>query len=203
MFSAERVRRGTLLGVVVGFGGVAVLMSGGMTGQFELIGILLVIGASVSWSVGSYFSPRLTLPADPFVSSAAQMLAGGVLLTVVGVAAGELPDVRRADFALESLLALAYLIVFGSIVAFSAYTWLLQHAPVSKVITFAYVNPVVAIFLGWLILAEPVTAAILAGGALIIAAVALVVRTESRPARVETLGAPAPGPAAVSPTRPI
>lgn len=202
-FNAERVGRGTLLGVVVGFGGVALLVSGGLTGQFELMGILLVIGASIAWSLGSFYSPRLPLPADPFVSTAAQMLAGGVLLTVVGVAAGELPDVRPADFAPESVLALAYLIVFGSIVAFSAYTWLLQHASMSKVSTYAYVNPVVAIFLGWMILAEPVTAAMLAGGALIIAAVALVIRTESRPARVETIQAPESAPAAVSPIRPI
>jgi drug/metabolite transporter (DMT)-like permease len=201
-FNAERVGRGTLLGVVIGFGGVALLVSGGLTGQFELIGILLVIGASIAWSLGSFYSPRLPLPADPFVSTAAQMLAGGVLLTVVGVAAGELPDVRPADFAPESILALAYLIVFGSIAAFSAYTWLLQHASMSKVSTYAYVNPVVAIFLGWLILSEPVTAAMLAGGALIIAAVALVIRTESRPTRVPTVMAPEPAPAAVSPTRP-
>jgi drug/metabolite transporter (DMT)-like permease len=201
-FNAERVGRGTMLGVVIGFAGVALLVSGGLTGQFELIGILLVIAASIAWSLGSFYSPRLPLPADPFVSTAAQMLAGGVLLTVVGIAAGELHAVRPADFAPESLLGLAYLIVFGSIVAFSAYTWLLQHASMSKVSTYAYVNPVVAIFLGWLILSEPVTAAMLAGGALIIAAVALVIRTESRPARVPTVHAPEPVPAAVSPTRP-
>jgi drug/metabolite transporter (DMT)-like permease len=201
-FNAERVGRGTLLGVVIGFGGVALLVSGGLTGQFELIGILLVIVASISWSIGSFYSPRLPLPADPFVSTAAQMLAGGVLLTVVGVAAGELPTVRPADFAPESLLGLAYLIVFGSIVAFSAYTWLLQHASMSKVSTYAYVNPVVAIFLGWLILSEPVTAAMLAGGALIISAVALVIRTESRPAQVSTVEVPASASAAVSPTHP-
>jgi drug/metabolite transporter (DMT)-like permease len=131
------------------------------------------------------------------------MLAGGVLLTIVGVAAGELPDVNFANFAPESLLALAYLVVFGSVVAFSAYTWLLQHAPVSKVMTFAYVNPAIAIFLGWLILSEPITAAMVAGGALIIAAVAVVIRTESRPAPAETAPVPAPAPASVSSSRPI
>ena len=202
MLNSERVRRGTLLGVAAGFAGVALLMSGGLTGQFELVGILLVIAASISWSVGSYYSARMTLPADPFVSSTAQMLAGGVLLTIVGMASGELADLAPATFAPESLLALAYLIVFGSIIAFSAYTWLLRHAPVSKAITFAYVNPVVAIFLGWLILSEPVTLAMIAGGALIIAAVAVVIRTESRPAPVPVVQPSAPVAAKVSPTRP-
>ena len=200
--NSERIGRGTLVGVVAGFIGVAFLLSGGLTGQFELIGIVMVLVAAISWSVGSYYSGQITLPSDPFVSSAAQMLAGGVLLTIVGVAAGELPDVNFANFAPESLLALAYLVVFGSVVAFSAYTWLLQHAPVSKVMTFAYVNPAIAIFLGWLILSEPITAAMLAGGALIIAAVAVVIRTESRQAPDETAPAPAPVPASISPSRP-
>jgi len=203
--NSERIGRGTLLGVLAGFLGVALLVSGGLTGEFALIGIVMVVLAAISWSVGSFYSGSLPLPADPFVSSAAQMLAGGILLTVVGVAAGELPDVTPANFAPESLLALAYLVVFGSIIAFSAYTWLLQHAPVSKVMTFAYVNPVIAIFLGWLILNEPVTGAMLAGGGLIIAAVAVVIRTESRPSPqaplVET-AAPAPASGSVSPSRP-
>jgi drug/metabolite transporter (DMT)-like permease len=188
--------------VIAGFLGVGLLLSGGLTGEFALIGIVMVVVAAISWSVGSYYSGSVPLPSDPFVSSAAQMLAGGVLLTIVGVAAGELPDVKPANFAPESLLALGYLIVFGSIVAFSAYTWLLQHAPVSKVMTFAYVNPAIAIFLGWLILNEPITGAIVAGGALIIAAVAVVIRTESRPARSKPVAATAPAPSAVSPSRP-
>jgi len=200
--NSERIGRGTLLGVIAGFLGVGLLRSGGLTGEFVLIGIVMVVVAAISWSVGSYYSGSVPLPSDPFVSSAAQMLAGGVLLTVVGVAAGELPDVKPANFAPESLLALGYLIVFGSIVAFSAYTWLLQHAPVSKVMTFAYVNPAIAIFLGWLILNEPITGAIVAGGALIIAAVAVVIRTESRPARSKPVAATAPAPSAVSPSRP-
>jgi drug/metabolite transporter (DMT)-like permease len=200
--NSERIGRGTLLGVVAGFLGVGLLLSGGLTGEFELIGVVMVVVAAISWSVGSYYSGSVPLPSDPFVSSAAQMLAGGILLTIVGVAAGELPDVQPANFAPESMLALVYLIVFGSIVAFSAYTWLLQHAPVSKVMTFAYVNPVIAIFLGWLILNEPVTAAILAGGALIVAAVAVVIRTESRTARREPVATPTPAPATVSPSRP-
>lgn len=185
---SERVRRGTLLGVLSGFAGVALLVgSRGLTGEVDTLGMLMVIGSSASWALGSFYSRRLPLPTDPFVSTAAQMFLGGVALTVVGVAAGELPRVVPAQFAGESLAALAYLIVFGSIVAFSAYTWLLQNAPVSKVATYAYVNPVVAIFLGGLILNESITASMAIGGAMIVLGVAVVIRTESGPARVAVL----------------
>ena len=199
--NGERVRRGTLLGVLLGFGGVALLVSRGVTGEVDLLGTLMIIGSSISWSLGSFYSRRLALPADPFVSSAAQMLLGGVALTLVGVATGELSNVYPAEWAPESLASLAYLIVFGSVIAFSAYTWLLQNAPVSKVATYAYVNPIVAIVLGTLVLNEAVSPAMLIGGALIVVAVALVVRTESRPsarARIANAGV-AP---AVSPSRP-
>lgn len=191
---SERVRRGTLLGVLLGFAGAALLVSRGLTGEVDLLGMLMVIGSSISWSLGSFYSRRVPLPPDPFVSSATQMVCGGILLSIAGVVAGELPGLRPAEFAPESLAAWAYLIVFGSIIAFSAYTWLLQNAPVSKVATYAYVNPVVAIFLGWLILTEPITPAMVVGGAMIVLAVALVIRTESRPARVAVVETPTPPP---------
>jgi drug/metabolite transporter (DMT)-like permease len=184
--SGEHVRRGTLAGVLLGFAGVALLVSGGLSGEFNLLGILLIIGSSISWSLGSFYSRRAALPADPIVSSAAQMFCGGVALGIVGVLAGEVPSVRPEQFAPEGIAALVYLVVFGSIIGYSAYTWLLQNAPVSKVATYAYVNPVVAIALGFLILAEPVTPAIAIGGALIVASVALVISTESRSARRAT-----------------
>jgi drug/metabolite transporter (DMT)-like permease len=186
LVSGERVRRGTLAGVLVGFAGVAMLVSGGLSGEFNLVGILLIIGSSISWSLGSFYSRRAALPADPFVSSAAQMVCGGIALGIVGLLTGELAQVRPEQFAPEGIAGLGYLIVMGSILGYSAYTWLLQNAPVSKVATYAYVNPVVAIALGWLILAEPVTAAIAIGGALIVASVALVISTESRAARKVT-----------------
>ena len=107
------------------------------------------------------------------------MLLGGVAITVVGLAIGEGGDVDVEAFSTRSLLALAYLVVFGSWVAYTAYAWLLQNAPISKVSTYAYVNPVVAIFLGWLVLDEVVSATTIVGAAIIVASVALVVRTES------------------------
>jgi drug/metabolite transporter (DMT)-like permease len=107
------------------------------------------------------------------------MLCGGVIITLVALAVGEGGDLDVEAFSTRSLLALGYLIVFGSWVAYTAYAWLLQNAPISKVSTYAYVNPVVAIALGWLILDEVVTTTTLVGAAIIVASVALVVRTES------------------------
>ena len=108
------------------------------------------------------------------------MLLGGGVCLLTGALVGELGDFQPAEFSSRSLVAFAYLVVFGSWLAFTAYAWLLQNAPVSRVATYAYVNPVVAIALGWAILDEAVTATTFAGAAVIVASVAAVVRTESR-----------------------
>jgi len=193
----ERVRTGTLVGVAIGFAGVAVLVLGrGATGEIDLVGMLVLVAAGASWAVGSFYSRRLALPTDPFVASAAQMILGGAALAVAGALTGELASFVPAAFAPESVGALLYLVFFGSILAYSAYTWLLQHAPVSKVATYAYVNPVVAIVLGWIVLREEFTLSMAIGGAMIVLAVGLVIRTESRPARPDALESPvqsAPG----------
>jgi drug/metabolite transporter (DMT)-like permease len=186
----ERVRRGTLLGVIIGFAGVAVLVvPRGISGTVALGGMLLLIVAAASWAAGSFYSRRLRLPADPFVSTAVQLIAGGLGLAVVGVAVGELGLLHGAQFSSSSIIGLLYLISFGSILAYTAYTWLLQHAPVSKVATYAYVNPVVALALGWLILSEEISLTILLGGAMIVVAVGMVIRTEARPRNVGALDA--------------
>jgi drug/metabolite transporter (DMT)-like permease len=184
LLAGERVARGTLLGVALGFAGVGLLVvPGASDGQAALLGLVLLVVASASWALGSYVSRRLPLPADPFLSTAVQMLAGGVLVFGAGIVAGEAARFDPAAFSRDSVLALAYLLVFGSLVAFTAYTWLLQNAPISLVSTYAYVNPVVAVFLGWLILSEQITATMVAGAALIVATVALVIWKESRTAR--------------------
>ncbi|MDQ3450797.1 MAG: EamA family transporter [Actinomycetota bacterium] len=175
--SGARPRLLTWLGVLVGFVGLGVLVlpDGGAGGTTT--GILLIIGATTSWSIGSFLSQRTAMPANPFAATVWEMLAGAIALLVVGLIGGE----RPSDFGTasgSSWFALGYLVVFGSVVAFSAYVWLLQNAPLSLVATYAYVNPVVAVFLGALILSEPVTAAILAGGAIVVVGVALVVRAE-------------------------
>jgi drug/metabolite transporter (DMT)-like permease len=176
--TGEAVSRVTLGGVVVGFGGVALLVASGTAGEVAGWAQLLMIVASVSWATGSFFSQHLPLPANPFVSTALQMLCAGALLLVASVVSGEAFSAQPASFSVRSLGALGYLVVAGSLGAFSAYTWLLQHAPISKVATYAYVNPVVAVFLGWLILAERITPVIVIAAAIIVASVASIVRQE-------------------------
>jgi drug/metabolite transporter (DMT)-like permease len=115
------------------------------------------------------------------VSTGWQMLFGGAVMLIASVIAGEPGSIDVAAFSTKSLLSLVYLIVIGSIVAYSAYTWLLQHAPISQVATYAYVNPMVAVLLGWAILNERVPPTMLAASAVILVAVAAIVRQEARP----------------------
>jgi drug/metabolite transporter (DMT)-like permease len=208
--TGDRVPGGTLAGVAVGFAGVALLIvPGDRPGTASLGHLLLIVLASMSWATGSFVSKRLPLPKDPFVSTAAQMLGGGVVLAIAGLVSGEASGLDPSAFSGASIAGLVYLIVAGSFLAFTAYVWLLQNAPISKVATYAYVNPTVAIFLGWLILSEEITPTILAGAAVIVAAVAWIVRMESqvakRAAAEEVVGsgpAPSPGSGAASALRP-
>lgn len=175
--AGERPRLLTWAGVLVGFLGLAVLVLPGGGAGGTTVGIAFIVGASLSWSVGSFLSPRMPMPANPFVATVWEMLAAAIALLVLGTVRGE----RLTDFAgasASSWIALGYLVVFGSLVAYTAYVWLLQNAPLSLVSTYAYVNPVVAVILGAIILAEPLTAPIVAGGAIVVAGVALVVRAE-------------------------
>ncbi len=177
----DGVSRNSVAATLVGFGGVALLVRPGTaTGDATIVGLLACVGAALMWASGSFASPRVSLPRDPLVSVSWQMLLGGLAIAVVGLAAGEGGDVRPEAFSTRSLLALGFLIVFGSWVAYSAYGWLLQNAPISRVATYAYVNPVVAIVLGSLVLDEVVTGTTIAGAAIIVVSVALVVRLESR-----------------------
>jgi len=177
--SGERVSRVTLAGVAFGFGGVALLLLPGGGGDSEPLGFFLVLCASLSWATGSFTSSRVELPANPFLSTALQMMCGGLLGVVIGVAFGEAGDVHADAFDLDAVLAWGYLVVFGSLLAFTAYVWLLQNAPISRVATYAYVNPVIAIALGALILSEDVTLTILAGATIIVGSVAAIIRQET------------------------
>ncbi|HET7483308.1 MAG TPA: EamA family transporter [Actinomycetota bacterium] len=178
--TGDKIARGTLVGVAVGFAGVALLvLPGDRPDGVRTIGIVMMLVAAVSWAIGTFTSSRLSLPKDPFVSTAIQMLFGGVAGMVAGAATGEFGGIDFGSFSTSSILALVYLITIGSWLAFTAYVWLLQNAPVSKVATYAYVNPVIAIFLGWLVLSEQLTVSIVAGAAIIVASVAVIVRKES------------------------
>lgn len=174
----------TWIGVLVGLAGVAVicLPRGGIEGV-EAWGIGILLFGTVSWAFGSYFSPRLGLPRNALVASAYEMLTGGVLLMIVSAATGEFGELHVAEVPAKGWLALAYLIVLGSLLGYTAYGYLLANAPLSLVGTYAYVNPVVAVILGWAILSEPVTAIVLGGGALVVGGVVLVVNGERASAR--------------------
>ncbi|WP_064750335.1 EamA family transporter [Solirubrobacter soli] len=175
--TGERIAWRSIGAVLVGFGGLVLLLH--PSGEATLIGLLACVGAALMWAVGSFASPRISLPRDPLVSTAWQSLLGGIAVFSCGLIGGEVGDVHFEAFSGRSIFGLIYLITFGSLLAFTCYAWLLQNAPISKVSTYAYVNPVVAIALGWLILDEGITATTLIGAGIIVASVALVVRAEA------------------------
>ena len=175
--SGERVSARSIVAVLVGFGGLVLLLN--PEGETTILGLLACVFAALMWAVGSFASPRISLPRDPLVSTAWQSLLGGLVIVAVGLIAGEAGDVQPGEWSGRSIFGIVYLITFGSLLAFTCYAWLLQNAPISKVSTYAYVNPVVAIALGWLILDEGITPITLLGAGIIVASVALVVRAES------------------------
>lgn len=194
-FTGDRPSAPTLVGVLLGFAGIAVLAD--PHGGAKASGIALLLLASFAWSFGSWVQARLVLPSDPFVVTAWEMATGGLAMIVVGLLSGEPGDRPISGITGEGWLALAYLAVFGSLVAFSAYVWVLHAAPISLVATYAYVNPAVAVLLGSVFLSEPVTGRVLVGGAVVLAAVAVVVGAESRTRarqRTEAEVCPAPEP---------
>jgi drug/metabolite transporter (DMT)-like permease len=183
LLARDTPRRATLAGTALGFAGIAILaLPGSHPAGTALWGILMIIGATICWASGSFATPRVPMPSHPVVATAYEMLTAGAVLMVLGAATGETGRVRLSAIPPRAWLALAYLIVFGSLVAFSAYVWLLGNVPLSLVATYAYVNPVVAVILGALILGEQVTPPILIGGAVVVAGVGLVVSVE-RPRR--------------------
>ena len=178
--AGEPVGRVTAVGVTAGFAGVAVLLlPGNPTPGAGALGLGLILVATVSMAVASFVSSRLPVPDDTLVATALELLAAGVLLCLAGLLTGETADLALDRVSGASLAAFAYLVVAGSLVAYTAYVWLLANAPVSQATTHTHVNPVVAVLLGWLVLHEPVTLATLAGAALVIGSVATVVGHES------------------------
>jgi drug/metabolite transporter (DMT)-like permease len=168
----------SLLGIAVGLVGLAVLVfSGGTTGSgpLPLLGVCVILLAALAWSVGSWMQPRIWLPKDVLVGATYQLLVAGLVMSTASVISGER---FTGQVSPRAWGALGYLVIIGSIVGFTTYVWLLNHAPISLVATHAYVNPVVAVLLGWLVLSEPVTPAILFGGGIVVASVVLVVIAE-------------------------
>jgi drug/metabolite transporter (DMT)-like permease len=186
----ERLSPAAVAGLLVGFGGLIVLV--GARGHVDPLGAALMIGATLSWAAGSLYARRAPLPSRPLVGTAMEMLAGGVLLGIVGLVRGELGDFQPGRVEATGVLALVYLIVFGALVAFSAYVWCLRVMRTSVVSTYAYVNPVVAVFLGSILLDEPITARTLFAGAVIVAGVALIVTAKAEAREGSPADAPPP-----------
>ena len=176
-----------IAGLIAGIIGVAVLLVPVEGLQaLDPRGVGLVVFAAISWAAGSIYARRASLPRSGLLGTGLEMVAGGIVLIAVGSLLGEIGRTDIGAFSLRSLLALGYLIVFGSIVGFTAYTWLLANVPVSTVGTYAYVNPIVAVALGGIFLSEPITPRTLIAAVIIIGAVVAMV--SGRPRATEEPG---------------
>ena len=168
----------SLCGLVMGTVGVALLM-GSDVFQTSLAGLLAGVAllfSSASWSVGVVYSRRVALPRDPYLNASLTMIAGGILLFLTAGVTGEFAGFHPSKISSRSAFSLGYLIVFGSVIAYSAYMWLLEHRSPTLVATHTFVNPVVAVGLGWLLAAEPIGLRTIIAGALIIGAIMFVGR---------------------------
>jgi drug/metabolite transporter (DMT)-like permease len=179
----DRPSAATAGGLLLGLAGVVILLRPGLSGSSELAPMLLVCLSSFLWACGTVLSTRRPMPADPFVTTVVEMAVGGTTMVLLGSVGGEWGRLDLAAATPASWIAFGYLVVVGSVIAYSAYVWLLTRAPLSLVTTYAYVNPAVAVALGALFLGEPLTVHVLVGGAVIITAVAVVITSESRSRR--------------------
>jgi len=173
----------TVLGLVLGFGGVVLLVGpGGLAGSGGLnplwVGVLLF--ASLSWAIGSVYSRKASLPKTPLLGSGMEMLAGGVLLLLVSLVSQEWVGFQPSNVSFLSLVSFLYLIVFGSLIAFSSYVWLLTKTTTARASTYAYVNPVVAVFLGYFLAGEQLTFRTLLASSMIVIAVVVITTYKSR-----------------------
>jgi drug/metabolite transporter (DMT)-like permease len=182
--TGDRPPLASLAGVIVGFGGLALLVR--PSGGAPLWSLLVVVVSAVMWATGSFLSSRVRLPSDSFAATSYEMAFGGLILLPIGLAT---TDPHFSEFSGRSIAGWIYLVTFGSIIGYTAYVWLLDNAPIGTVSTYAYVNPVVAIALGAIVLHESITWTIVGGAALVLACVALVVRRESIPPEAEAIGA--------------
>ena len=173
VLTGDRPPRIAIAGVAVGFAGLAVLVR--PSGGAPLWALLLVVCSSVMWAVGSFLASRLRMPDDAFAATSIEMLVGGAILLPIGLAA---TSPHPSEFSTRSIAGWVYLVTFGSLVGYTAYVWLLDNAPLGTVATYAYVNPVVAIALGAIVLGESLTWTIAIGATLVLGCVALVIRQE-------------------------
>jgi len=184
ILQGKRPSVATLSGILLGFAGIAILVGPGALDDGERVdpwGALALVLASASWAAGSLYTRRADRPRSGLQAAGMQMLGGGVLLAFASLASGRAAAFEPGTVSARSALSLAYLVVFGSIAGFTAYTWLLRNTSPDRAATYAYVNPVVAVLLGWALAGEPLTWRVAAAGAVIVAAVALIVRASTPP----------------------
>lgn len=181
-------------GLLLGFAGVWLLIGGRASGGVESdgtgqwIGIIAVIFGALSWATGSIYGLRASVPKSSLLTAGMQMLAGSVSLLLVGLIRGEWSTFDPSAVSNNSLFALAYLIIFGSLIGFTAYSWLLKNARPAKVATYAYVNPVIAVLLGWFIAGESMTGQMLIGALIVVGSVVLITsQSSSEKAGVEEI----------------
>lgn len=180
VFRLERVTLRHALGLALGFAGVAILVIGHGDGRVSATGVVMVVLAALSWAVGSVWAPRAPTVRRPLVMTGMEMVAGGIGCAIVGLARGEAADFHAAAVPARSWLALVYLVLFGSMVAYTAYVWLLHNARLSLVMTYTYVNPLVAVALGAIILGESLSLRTLLASAAIVIGVMLIIRRKAR-----------------------
>jgi drug/metabolite transporter (DMT)-like permease len=189
MSGQQKISRLSALGLVCGVVGVAVLTGVELNGNpASLLAMIAVLIGSLSWAAGVVISPKVKLPTDALARTAVPLVCGAVMLLITAGATGEFHQLHWSALSLRSILGLAYLIVFGSIVAFTAYTWLLQRCPPTLVATHTYANPVVAVLLGWLLASEPLTPRVVLASVAILGAIVLIRKGE----RTSPRGVPAP-----------
>ena len=175
----QKISRLSALGLACGVTGVAILTGIELTAKdTSLLGMLAVLLGSLSWAAGVVISPKLKLPTDALARTAVPLVCGAVMLLAAAGGTGEFQSLNWSAVSLKSIFGLAYLIVFGSIVAFTAYTWLLQRCPPTLVATHTYANPVVAVLLGWLLASEALTARVALASIAILGAIVLIRRGE-------------------------
>src|SRR3954471_6397063 len=182
IIGGDRLNRRGWTGLLLGIGGLLVLLwpdlaNASTIGRRDLIVSLVLMLGSLSWALGSVLSRRFQLGVGPFAATGWEIIFAGIVNTLIALSFGE---VHHADWSRSGWLAIAYLVTFGSLVGFTAYIWLLEHVPTPKVATYAYVNPVVAVFLGWMFLGERLDRYMMMGMVVIIAAVILVTSSKLR-----------------------
>ena len=189
----QKISRLSALGLGLGALGVAVLTGAELTVKgSSILALMAVLMGSFAWSAGVVISPKLKLPSDALGRTALPTICGALMLLAAAGLTGEFHATHWATISLKSLLGLAYLIIFGSVIAFTAYTWLLQRCPPALVATHTYANPVVAVFLGWLLASEPLTVRVLLASVAILGAIVLIrkgERTTAQAAAQETVQA--------------